>query len=95
MFEGKEVVWGANIKTLYACYLERKSAISDEHAQKLHQFIDIKLCNKTYQVEIGLNLKQIDEPAIKRAIIMMRKYKRLHFGRHEYGEAIQFKSESG
>lgn len=91
VFEGKEIVWDASIKTLYACFLERQaSATASMSVAKLHQFIDIKYFNNVYQVEIGLNLKQIDEPAIKRAIIMMRKYKRLHLGRHEYGEAITF-----
>ena len=95
VFEGKEIVWHASIKSLYACLLEQQaSAKSCMGVAKLHQFIDIKYCNNAYQVEIGLNLNQIDEPAIKRAIIMMRKYKRLHLGRHEYGEAIQFKIET-
>jgi len=96
VFEGRQVVWNAHIKTLYACYLEQTAAMTDnKQVQKLRQFIDIGFCNGEYQVNIGLNLTQIDEPAIKRAIIMMRKYKRLHLGRHEYGEAIQFDVETG
>ena len=95
VFQGREVVWEARIKTLYAWYLEQMAiAAGDGQTRSLRQFIDIRYCNGIYQVDIGLNLRQIDEPSIKRAIIMMRKYKRLHTGRHEYGEAIQFKVET-
>lgn len=96
VFGGREVVWDARIKTLSTCYLQQTAAMTgNKQVQKLRQFIDIKFCNGEYQVNIGLNLTQIDEPAIKRTIIMMRKYKRLHLGRHEYGEAIQFDVETG
>ena len=35
---------------------------------------------------VGLNLAVIDEPAIRKTLIMVRNYKRLGFGRHEWGE---------
>ncbi|MCW8956170.1 MAG: hypothetical protein OQL09_04745 [Gammaproteobacteria bacterium] len=96
LFEGREVVWNASIKTLHACYLEQqRAAIADRCTVVWRQFIDIRCEGDACQVEIGLNLRQIDEPAIKRAIIMMRKYKRLHLGRHEYGEAIHFETDTG
>ncbi|MFW2372181.1 MAG: hypothetical protein ACN4GM_03605 [Gammaproteobacteria bacterium] len=98
-FEGREVMWNARIRTLYACHLQLTAAATankqDKQAQKLCQFIDIRFCDGVYLLDIGLNLAQIDKPAIKRAIIMIRKYKRLHLGRHEYGEAIQFDAETG
>ena len=96
VFEGKEITWDARIKTLSACYLDLQGReFNSQHPVELRQFIEIRECNQSYHAEIGLNLKQIDEPAIKRTIIMMRKYKRLHLGRHEYGEAISFEAETG
>ena len=97
MFEGRQVIWHAHIQTLDACYHEllHKAIEVDRESTKRRQFIEIEVQNNTYHVAIGLNLSQIDESAIKMAIIMMRKYKRLHRGRHEYGEAIQIKAEPG
>ena len=97
MFEGRQVTWNAHIQTLNACYHEllHKATEVDQDDSKWRQFIEIDVQNNTYYVTIGLNLRQIDESAIKMAIIMMRKYKRLHRGRHEYGEAIQIKAEPG
>lgn len=38
-----------------------------------------------YQLEVGLNVKQIDKAVIERTIIMIRQYRRLQSGCHEYG----------
>jgi hypothetical protein len=35
---------------------------------------------------VGLNLTAIDEPTIKKTLIMIRNFKRLKLGRHEWGE---------
>lgn len=82
-FEGKleaePVAWNARIWTI------------DEFS-KLHrvtedpnQFIDIKIVAGAHLLEVGLNIAQIDQAAIERTIIMVRNYKRLRPGRHEYG----------
>lgn len=78
-FEGSEVVWNARIVTLeeYAKY----HPVPDDPVQ----FIDIQRIDGIFRLEVGLNIKQIDQPAIERTIIMIRKYKRLQLGRHEYG----------
>ncbi len=38
-------------------------------------------------LQVGLNVAFIDRPAIEKMIIMVRNYKRLRPGRHEYGPA--------
>ena len=50
-------------------------------------FIEIKEDSKEgiLQVQVGLDLETIDEPVIKKTIIMMRNYKRLAIGRIEFG----------
>jgi len=82
-FEGvlnkKAVVWHTCIRTIDE-YAEQHFVESDPK-----QFIDIKIDNKNYLLEIALNIQQIDKAVIERTIIMMRKYKRLQPGRHEYG----------
>ena len=70
-FEGRTVLWDASVMTL-AHYRELASATGATPI--LRQFI-------------GLNVARIDAPALLKTIIMIRKYKRLHCGRHEYGDA--------
>jgi len=49
-------------------------------------FIEIQQGSKgVYPVSVGLALPAIDEPVIKKTIIMMRNYKRLAIGRIEFG----------
>ena len=82
-FEEHPVVWHAQIETL-AHYVQCSGL------QRVRQFIDIQLEAGFHRVQIGLNLPHIDNAAVMRTIIMIRKYKRLHAGRHEYGEWIDF-----
>ncbi len=76
---GKTIVWNACIRTIndYA----RMHQVADDPKQ----FIDIKIKKNDYLIEIALNIEQIDRAVIERTIIMIRKYKQLHVGRHEYG----------
>ena len=37
-------------------------------------------------ITIGLNVAAIDPPVLLKTTIMIRKYKRLRVGRHEFGE---------
>jgi hypothetical protein len=72
---GKRIIWDARIQ-----------------AQGRHstapQFIEV--ADEGYplrRVSIGLNVEVIDRQVVERTIIMMRKYKRLRVGRHEFGGA--------
>jgi len=79
VFNSEEVVWNMCIRTIEDYAKENEVGIDPQ------QYIDIQCNNRVYQVEIGLNINEIDRPAIERTIIMIRKYKRLKLGRHEYG----------
>jgi len=90
-FNGQQIIWHAKIRTL-GDYFEnsvRRDLLSQQEV-KIKQFIEVNKKAYGYKVDIILNLKIIDEASIMRAIIMIRKYKRLHIGRHEYGEAVSF-----
>ncbi len=78
-FEGRTVVWNAQLFTMQA-YAESHSVAADPL-----QVIEIRQEQGTYFLDIALNIEQIDQAAIERTIIMIRKYKRLSLGRHEYG----------
>lgn len=79
VFGGEPVVWNMCIRTIEE--YSKNHPISDDP----QQFIIIEQKDDVYHIEIGLNVKLIDRPVVERTIIMIRKYKRLSFGRHEYG----------
>jgi hypothetical protein len=73
-FMGKTVVWDCEFLTLASISAERN-------------FIDIGAPGaRGVPLIVGLALARIDRPAIEKMIIMMRNYKRLRTGRHEYGQ---------
>ena len=84
-FEGRTTLWDATVMTL-AHYRERAGAGSAHRI--LRQFIEVGPERQQLRtILIGLNVAQIDTPVLLKTIIMVRKYKRLGRGRHEYGDA--------
>ena len=70
-FDGQPVVWNMTLAAI-------------QNAEK--PYIEIQQeCNGVYPLYVGLALPVIDEPVIKKAIIMIRNYKRLAHGRLEFG----------
>ena len=84
-FEGRPVSWQATIQTLRDFHRSTRGACNP-----CRQFIDISKKGDEFHLSIGLNIPVVDEAAIKKSIIMIRKYKRLHIGRHEYGDWVAF-----
>jgi len=89
-FEGRTVCWHCHLVTLASVAQQ-----SGQSSQR--QFIEIESLILSTSSEIpslnitvGLNLPVIDAAAIRKTSIMIRNYKRLHGGRHEYGETFQF-----
>ena len=81
-FAGRPVIWDAKIMTLVH---PGAAAAGGSHASGKHQFIDIDTDgNDIRGIRIGLSLGRIDEPAILKTMIMIRKYKRLHTGYHVF-----------
>lgn len=86
-FDNQPVLWHAEIGTL-AYYIENgeRAAGRDD---AIRQFIEVgNTGNDGRMIRIGLKVACIDEAVIKKCIIMIRQYKYLSFGRHEYGEFI-------
>lgn len=81
-FQDREVVWDATFTTLRR-YLERSAAPS------ARPFIEInRAADGALRLEVGLDLPEFDRPAIAKTVIMIRNYKRLRLGRHEWGELV-------
>lgn len=75
-YQGREVVWVAELVAL--------NADGGEAAQ----FLDIGAPGaRGIPIRIGLGVCCIDRPTLLKTIIMVRNYKRLRPGRHEFGPA--------
>jgi len=88
MFQNHEIVWDTTLLTLAHYHAELP-----ESAQPTVRiaFLDIKgETARGRAIRVALDIPHIDEPAILRTIIMIRNYKRLHPGCHEFGEPCTF-----
>ena len=83
VFDRQAVIWNATVMTLEhynQCAARRGEAGSRQ------QFIDIgERQGDLPTIDVGLELERIDTQVLHKTIIMIRKYKRLHTGRHEFG----------
>ena len=87
-FQDREVVWDTTLLTL-AHYHNEQAAVAQ--AVERSPFLEIGAETATGRaLRVALDIERIDEPAILRTIIMIRQYKRLRLGRHEFGVARMF-----
>lgn len=87
-FQDREVTWDTTLLTLAHYHQERTPV-----AQAVERFPFLEIGAETATgraLRVALDIEQIDEPAILRTIIMIRQYKRLREGRHEFGVARMF-----
>jgi len=84
-FEGREVVWDCRFITPAHRYEQRSEPVETGSIESQPGFIDIgRPGNGGVPLRVCLNLPCIDIPAIRKMIIMIRNYKRLRRGRHEF-----------
>ena len=85
-FEGREVVWRCEFVTL-ATELQRLVQEDSPSPGGLRNFIEISDPQVSgVPIRVGLALPRVDPAAIDKMILMVRLYKNLRRGRHEYGE---------
>lgn len=85
-FLNELIIWDAYLQSL-SYYVSEL----DQRATPVRQFIHIGEDTEQGRIiRIGLNVPAIDEPVILKSLIMVRQYKRLKLGRHEYGELLHF-----
>lgn len=81
-FEGRSVTWLATLHALAAPAPDSDGTIAPLPAS----FIEIgDEGPEGVPIAVGLPVAAIDEPTIRKAMIMIRRYRRLRRGRHEYG----------
>jgi hypothetical protein len=84
-FEAAEVVWDCEFVTLQS-EQRRHTGAPRAEPDRLRSFIDIGAPGEQgVPLRVGLDLVRIDRPAILKMIVMIRNYKRLRRGRHEFG----------
>ncbi len=79
-FEGREVRWNATLFT--------PAAWAETHGETLPPKNIIEIGDKGeqgIQLNICLKVTAIDLPTIRKAVMMIRQYKRLQRGLHQYG----------
>ncbi len=82
-FEGAEVVWDCEFVTLQS---EQQRRAPRGEAHSLRSFIEIgDPAEQGVPLRVGLDLVRIDRPAILKMMVMMRNYKHLRRGCHEFG----------
>lgn len=84
-FHGQLVVWDCEFVTLASEAAGRAAGVTDLTA--VRNFIEIAEAGPHgVPLRVGLDVARIDRPATEKMIVMIRNYKNLHYGRHEYGE---------
>ena len=85
IFEHKTTMWDALIYTLDSYYNNNASPATSRDTAR--SFIDVgEMTPQGRRIVIGLDLDKIEQSTIIKTMIMIRQYKRLHTGRHEFGE---------
>jgi len=89
-FQNQEIVWDATLLTLAQYHAAQPASAQPMVRTAFLEIGGVTACG--HSIRVALNIPHIDEPAILRTIIMIRHYKRLHPGRHEFGEPRHFPS---
>jgi hypothetical protein len=85
-YNGRVVTWHLQCYTVKRFFSEFEIPQEFGDVKEPCQFIHVKEENDDLNtIEVALNLAQIDEPALKKVIIMIRNYKRLRPGWHLWG----------
>ena len=87
-FLNQEIIWDTTLLTLTHYHADQPQS-----AQPVVRTAFLEIGGETARgraIRVALDIPRIDEPAILRTIIMIRHYKRLRPGRHEFGEPRTF-----
>lgn len=80
-FQGKAVTWDTHFFTLNGYLSQEKN-----NEKNIKQFIDIKTGDSNnLKLTVALKISEINHQNILKMMIMIKQYKNLSIGRHEYG----------
>ena len=95
VFQGQSVAWDAEILTLEE-YDQRQGrhAPTPAPVRTWRQFIEIGMhAQQGVALRVGLAVPRIDAATVLRTMVMIRNYKRLRPGRHEFGDGVTFTTD--
>lgn len=82
-FKNEEITWDATLLTLERYHAEQPHS---SQAVQRSPFLEVGAqTTSSRALRVVLDVAQIDEPTILRSIIMVRQYKRLSLGHHDFG----------
>jgi hypothetical protein len=85
-FQGREVVWDMRLYTL-ARHEQEQGRVPTAPGFSLRGLMIIAPeSSHIYRLEVALNVPLIDEPTIKKTIVMMRNYRQLRLGLRTWGD---------
>jgi hypothetical protein len=85
----QEVLWDATIQTLASYLGENPPAKTAKKSLEVRSFMQVEPPQDGVSaLNVVLAVPLIDEPTIKKTIIMIRCYKRLKVGYHEFGKNL-------
>jgi len=87
-FQNQEIVWDTTLFTLTHYHADQPQSAEPVVRTAFLEIGDDTAYGRA--IRVALDIPCIDEPAILRTIIMIRNYKRLRPGRHEFGEPRTF-----
>jgi hypothetical protein len=87
-YQNQEIVWDCTLRTLAHYHTGQPQSTQPAMRTAFLEIGDATVHGRALCV--ALDIACIDEPAILRTIIMIRNYKRLQPGRHEFGEPRVF-----
>lgn len=88
-FQGQEILWHMTLFTLPRYWRERAGALASHAANlSVRGVLDLRLKEgRAPDLRVALNVPIIDEPVVRKAIILVRNYRRLREGVQVWGEA--------
>jgi len=87
-FQNQDIVWDATLFTLARYHTEQPKSAHPTVRTAFMEIGDETACGRA--IRVALDIPHIDDAAMLRTIIMIRHYKRLRPGRHEFGEPRAF-----
>jgi len=88
--QGRTVTWDLHLRTL-ADYREERAAAGAAVRGSLRAFLEVHPGTgvRPWRALVALDLPHIDLPAVRKTVIMLRNWRRLGPGRHEWGPPVE------
>ena len=90
---GQPVTWTVKVMTLrhYFEVQVRPTLAGDATSATVHPFIDVtSALGSEMSARVALGVAVVDEPTLRKVVVMMRQYKLLRPGKHEFSPAAMF-----